>query len=264
MTWQHPPLHTLPMDSTTRFSSRAGDYAKYRPTYPDAVVGWVIELGMLRAGDSVADIGSGTGISAGLFLRRGFPVAGVEPNRAMRAAAEESLASYGDQFTSVRGTAEATSLAPASVDFAVIAQAFHWFDVDAARRELARTLRPGGAVLLMWNDRWNETPVMLEYEALLRRWSIDYETIRHDKVSEESIRRLFGGPYEFREFQWSAALDWETFSGRLRSASYTPPPEHSDHEPMLAALRAIFERHEHDGRVAFDYRTRAWCGRVTS
>ena len=82
----------------------------------------------------IADIGSGTGFLSELFLKNGNRVFGVEPNEAMRQAGEEYLASY-DGFASIDGSAEATTLDDASVDFVTAGQAFHWFDQTAARRE---------------------------------------------------------------------------------------------------------------------------------
>src|SRR5262249_25402422 len=82
----------------------------------------------------IADVGSGTGICAKIFLKNGNEVICVEPNREMREAAEASLVGYRG-FRSVDGTAEATTLPDASVDWVVAAQAFHWFEPDGARRE---------------------------------------------------------------------------------------------------------------------------------
>jgi SAM-dependent methyltransferase len=119
-------------DSTDRFTDRASDYAKYRPRYPAAMIRLLEERIGLRGGWKIADVGSGTGISSELFLDLGCEVVGVEPNRAMREAAEALFAGR-PNFRSLDGRAEATGLDPLSVDLYLSGQAFHWFDRPAAR-----------------------------------------------------------------------------------------------------------------------------------
>src|SRR3954469_11288986 len=127
------------MDPKQRFSDRVENYVRYRPTYPPIVLYHLRQVAGLVRGSVVADVGSGTGISARPFLDLGNTVYGVEPNPDMRAAAERLLAGY-PSFHSVDGTAEATGLADGSADLVVAGQAFHWFDPDAARREFRRIL----------------------------------------------------------------------------------------------------------------------------
>jgi len=113
------------------------------------------ELGLTK--DSViADVGAGTGLSSKPFLENGNVVYGVEPNAAMREAASEFLAEY-KNFESVDGTSSNTNLYDSSVDFAIAAQAFHWFEPESTRKEFKRILNPGGYVCLIWNERQLET-----------------------------------------------------------------------------------------------------------
>src|SRR5579884_1615786 len=144
------PLSEL--DPTGRFSGRAEDYARSRPRYPDAVLDALRRDIGLSPQTIVADIGSGTGILTEMFLRNGNVVYGVEPNPDMRRAAEQLLAGY-HRFHSINGTAEQTTLPAGSIDLVTAAQAFHWFDAAAARREFRRILRPPYIVALLWNDR---------------------------------------------------------------------------------------------------------------
>src|SRR5207244_4125864 len=129
----------------------------------------------------IADIGSGTGILAEMFLKNGNQVYGVEPNREMREAGERLLGGY-PRFTSVEGKAEATPLADSSVDFITAAQALHWFDLDAARTEFRRILNPRGWVVILWNDRRDESPFMQAYRQLLLRHSTDYLQVDHKRI----------------------------------------------------------------------------------
>src|SRR2546425_7349716 len=160
-------------DAKQRFSNRVADYARYRPGYPPAVLDLLRTECGLRPGHVIADIGSGTGLLSELFLKNGNRVFGVEPNEAMRQAGEEHLASY-DGFTSINGSAEATALLNASVEFVTAAQAFHWFDPMAARREFLRILKPRGWFVVLWNDRrMEEAQPTRDYEGLLERFGIE-------------------------------------------------------------------------------------------
>src|SRR5229473_3113962 len=154
-------------DAKKRFSTKVADYVRYRPSYPAAVVDLLRADCGLRSEHVVADVGSGTGILAKLFLENGNHVFGVEPNDEMRFAGEEFLSAV-KNFSSVAGSAEATTLPDASVDFVSVAQAFHWFEPAATRREFLRILRPEGTVVIVWNDRELDTTQFLrDYEALL-------------------------------------------------------------------------------------------------
>ena len=128
-------------DTIARFSNRVANYAKYRPGYPPEVLElFRREMGLTQ--DSlIADIGSGTGLSAKPFLENGNTVYGVEPNAAMRRAAEEYLKEF-PNFISHDGTAETKKLEDASIDFVIAAQAFHWFDPVNSRTEFRRILKP--------------------------------------------------------------------------------------------------------------------------
>lgn len=250
-------------NSTLRFSSRVGNYIKYRPGYPSAVINTLAGECGLTEKSIVADIGSGTGILSELFLKHGNPVFGVEPNREMREASERLLKQY-PNFTSVNGTAEATTLADRSVDFITAGQAFHWFDRKQARKEFARILKPNGCVVLIWNDRQTDASSFLrEYEELLQKYGTDYQQVNHRNVDTEAITAFFA-PQLFtrREFESQQVFDLEGLTGRLLSSSYTPEPGHPNHQPMLEALRAVFDRYQVGGKVTLDYATTMYFGHL--
>ena len=244
------------MESTERFSNRVADYVRYRPGYPDAIVETLREKAGLEADAVVADIGSGTGISSELFLRNGLRVYAVEPNDAMRDAAEEWLSGR-DGFQSVNGTADATGLPDRSVDLVAAGQAFHWFDREGARREFQRILRdPRGPVALFWNSRrTDDTPFLREYEALLHEFATDYANVNHRNIDHASLAAFFGRDFERVVIPTEQHFDFAGLAGRLLSSSYAPAPGHPRHDPMLARLRAIFDARSVDGRVSFLYDT---------
>lgn len=240
----------------TRFSDRVALYIRYRPSYPSAIVDMLRRETGLSARSRVADIGSGTGISAELFLRAGCTVYGVEPNQEMREAGERQLGAHA-AFSSVNGTAEATTLADHSVDFVVAAQAFHWFKPAPARAEFTRILKPGGWIVLMWNERkLDATPFLQAYEELLLRHGTDYASVRHENVGKEELSSFFtGGRYVTHTLANEQRFDYEGLKGRLLSSSYAPAEGQPGHDPMIEELASIFACHQANGEVCFEYDT---------
>ncbi|HVW68469.1 MAG TPA: class I SAM-dependent methyltransferase [Steroidobacteraceae bacterium] len=250
------------LSSTERFSTRVENYIRYRPGYPAAVLDLLRVRCGLTAAATVADVGSGTGILTELLLETGAAVYAVEPNREMRAAAERLLSDYG-RFRSVNGTAEATTLPDACVDLITASQAFHWFDVPPTRREFRRILRPGGWVVLIWNERPLEaSPFLDDYESLLRRHAAEYDQVTSRRADEAKIREFFGRAPETALFANRQTFDFAGLEGRLMSSSYAPEPGHPEHAPMIAGLRDLFERHNRAGKVNFPYRTLVYFGQL--
>ncbi len=143
---QKPELHQ--MNPQKRFSDRAEDYGKYRPSYPIKAVHCVLQGLEISSQLIAADIGAGTGISSHLLADRGIRVIGIEPNAAMRGVAKPHLlVEFRD------GSAENTNLPDNSVDLVTCFQAFHWFHPESTIKEFARILKPKGKVALVWNVR---------------------------------------------------------------------------------------------------------------
>jgi SAM-dependent methyltransferase len=239
-----PPESLRP---TARFSDRAADYARHRPSYaPEAIDAVLAGLGDPRR-LSAADVGAGTGISAALLADRGASVVAVEPNRAMREAAPPH-----PRVRWVEGTAEATGLPDASVDLVLCAQAFHWFRPREALVEFARVLRPGGRVALLWNERDESDAATAEYGRAV-------EAARLEGVAPIAPPPAVPGLSPAREATVAGhaqALDLDGLLGRARSASYVPK-EGPAHDEVVRRLRSLHARHAGpDGRVRLAYRTR--------
>lgn len=251
------------MDSKERFSNRVENYVRYRPSYPREILGTLRSECGLTPESVVADIGSGTGILTRLFLENGNLVYGVEPNARMREAGEEYLRDF-SLFRSVNGTAESTGLPDTSVDYAVAGQAFHWFDQRAARAEFARILKPDGWVAIVWNNREKDTsPFLRDYESLLRTYGTDYEQVTQKYPENDPLDKFFGeGASRGTSFENHQEFDFAGLRGRLLSSSYAPAEGHPQHEPMLAELRRLFERHARQGRVTFEYTTKLYFGHL--
>jgi SAM-dependent methyltransferase len=247
-----------------RFSTRVENYVKHRPGYPPEVLGLLREECGLTKESVVADVGSGTGILSELFLRNGNLVYGVEPNREMREAGARLLDSYAN-FVSVEGRAEATTLEDAGVDFVTAGQAMHWFEREATRREFARVLRPGGWVVVLWNERLTGgTPFLEAYERLLLDYGTDYREVSHKYAEDSLIEPFFGaGRFLHESFPNRQIFDLDGLRGRLLSASYVPEPGHPNFNPMMRTLDALFDEHARDGKVFVEYETKVYYGRLT-
>jgi SAM-dependent methyltransferase len=240
-------------DPTRRFAYRADVYARFRPSYPRQVTALLQEECGLSSASRVADIGSGTGLLSELFLDLGCEVFGVEPNLEMRRTGEQLLARH-SRFHSVDGRAETTTLPDASVDFVAAGQAFHWFEPAASRREFHRILKPGGHLVLLWNERAGGPGFQAAYDALVRRYAPETGRIKLDDMNT-----VFGGPvWRLVQFQNRQVLDLAGLQGRLTSSSYSPTPGTPQHQQMLDALAALFRDHESEGRVTLLYDTKMY------
>jgi len=251
-------------DPTRRFSSRVDNYIRYRPGYPPEVLETVKRECGLSSACIIADVGSGTGLLSRIFLENGNRVFGVEPNPEMREAGERVLRNY-PQFTSIAGTAEATTLPACSIDLVTAAQAAHWFDSGKARQEFVRILKPGGWAVLIWNERKTDsTPFLTAYENLLLTYGTDYSEVRHERTTSE-IDAFFAPPARFRSkvFENRQDFDYEALEGRLLSSSYTPQACDARYAPMVKELRQLFDQHQKDGLVGFEYNTRMYYGQLT-
>ena len=260
------------MSTVERFDDRADDYVRYRPTYPPEAIDAVLQgsdgcrgLTSLRGRprpfvafeDSdhgthdpeelvAADVGAGTGISARLLANCGVHVYAVEPNAAMRDRAEPH-----DRVEWRDGTGEATGLPDASVDLVLCAQAYHWFDPEAACREFGRILRPGGRLALMWNDGDEATPVARAYYDAVRAVATD-GTLSHKTVAAKPrVCAPFGEPRVLK-FRHAQRLDADGLIGRAMSASYVPK-EGEQAEWLRSRLREIHAEHAEDGVVSLWY-----------
>ena len=249
-------------DAKQRFSSRVADYIRYRPGYPTEALTPLRTECDLRSGHAIADVGSGTGFLSELFLKNGNRVYGIEPNEAMRAAGEEYLASF-DSFVSIDASAEATTLESGTIDFVTAGQAFHWFDPAAARREFQRILKPGGWVVVMWNERQMDSAFANAYEELLVKYGTDYQRVRESYPESQTMHDFFaGGSVSQRSVPNEQILDWEGLAGRLRSSSYAPQEGQANYAPMMAALEELFRANQEKDTVRMEYATHVYFGRL--
>ena len=243
------------------FSQKVADYAASRPDYAAALFDLLASRCPPSVGGLVADVGAGTGLLTRDLLRRGYDVVAVEPSAAMRAEADRQLgASAG--YRSVDGTAEAMPLAAASVDLVAAAQAFHWFDIERARAEFLRVLKPRGSVALIWNDRVFEDPLHVAFDELSARFGGARRGALLAHEDRAHVPRFFGAG-RWEELAWPHAhrLDAAGFLALIFSRSYIPARDTPAGREVAAAAQAVFDRFATDGAVEVRYRTVLFFGR---
>jgi SAM-dependent methyltransferase len=245
-------------DTVSRFSDRAADYVKYRPTYPPAAVQAIL-YGFGPAHRLVAaDIGAGTGISARLLADAGVRVVAIEPGEAMRRAADSH-----PNVHWLAGRAEATGLRSGSVDVVLCAQSFHWFQPAAVLPELARILKPLGRLAIMWNRRSTTDPLTAGYRGAIL--DVGGETEAERMTFDPGVlraSRMFTAPERlvFPNFQ---RLDLDGLIGRARSASYVPK-EGPAGERLINLLRALHRQYaDANGYVTLVYDTEVFLSEKT-
>lgn len=226
------------------FTTKVADYVASRPGYPDALYDGLAEHAGLRPGIVVADLGAGTGLLSEGLLERGAEVVAVEPNAPMRSAAERILG-HTPGFRAVEGAAEATSLPAHSVDLVTAAQAFHWFEVEASRREALRILKPHGLVALIWNDRVASEPLQQGLDALFARHGGQRRAALSDATSERAHVPAFFNGAEVRSFTvpHSHRLDEAGLLALAFSRSYMPHRDSPEGHRAAGDLRALFADH---------------------
>jgi SAM-dependent methyltransferase len=212
----------------TAFADVAGAYERGRPGYPDEAVRWLV-------GDEprdVVDVGAGTGKLTRSLVALGHRVVAVEPLDEMRA----ELVAAVPGVRALAGSAEAIPVAEACADVVTSAQAFHWFDHARALPEIARVLRPGGRLALVWNSRDDRDPWMARLSAI-----VGNETIQEtDVVPVLDASNLFG-PVERALFAFEQALDRDRLLDLVLSRSYLAKLAPPDRQPVLDAVGALYD-----------------------
>lgn len=247
------------MDNTGKFTGKAVSYTQGRRGYPEALLDLLAQAGgsgPLR----IADAGSGTGILSRAMLERGWTVYGVEPNDDMRREAERLLKEF-PLFHSVPGTAEHTLLPDASADLVTAAQAFHWFDAAAFKRECRRILAPGGKVALIWNFRVEDTPAVQEEGRTHRLYCSRFYGFSGGLADlQERIADFFDQRFQVFRFPSELSYTREQYIRRMLSSSYALGEREEGHDAWLDALSHLFERFQKDGKLMIPHETVAYLG----
>jgi SAM-dependent methyltransferase len=230
-------------------------YERGRPSYaPEAVELLIDELG-LGPHRRLLDLAAGTGKLTRQLLPSGVEVVAVEPVAAMR----EAFAAAVPGVEILDGRAEAIPLPEESVDAVTVAQAFHWFEREAALAEIARVLRPGGGLALIWNERDESVPWVAQLSKLMH-WDIrmPYDVgIDWRDVVDESRRFT---PLQKKALKHEQELDADRLVDRVVSTSYIAAMDDAERQTILDGVRALisdFPPRFHLPYVSHVY----WCRR---
>lgn len=243
--------------SAERFANRADNYTKYRPGYPSSIIHFLQEKIQFNGSWRVADIGAGTGIFSELFLKEGCEVIAVEPNAEMREKARPLLGKY-PALSILDATAENTGLENGSIDLVTVAQAFHWMDPVATKKEFERISKPGGHILLAWNIRLEDSPFLQAYEGLRRKYGGNYHTQRNE-VGNDSLRDFFApATVSIHIIPHSQWVDFVAFEGLFLSSSFIPIDNDVSLKNMENDLQQLFASYEKDGLIEIKYETKLY------
>lgn len=241
------------MDPLKRFTNRAADYARYRPSYPAAAIDFILAgLGdpkTLRA----ADIGAGTGISSRLLAERRLYVNAIEPNKEMLAAAQSH------PFVEYRsGSGEQTGLGDASVDLVTCFQSYHWLKREAAILEFQRILRPGGRIAVAWNIADNRDALSAAYDFAIEKAAGKVPCAQRDSAGDDLIANPPFRNGMKKLFTHRQRVELKVFLGRARSSSHLAL-EGAAFETCLRELTELHARHaDARGMVELAYETEVY------
>lgn len=221
------------------FGGVAEIYERARPGYPPDAVAWLV-------GDAprVLDLAAGTGKLTRALAAAGREVVAVEPSTAMLA----ELRRAAPAAEATVGTAEAIPLPDASVDAVTVAQAFHWFDLQPALREIARVLRPGGVLALVWNTRDDRSPWVARLSEL-----IGTESLRGSELEAEVRRSPLFGPLEHRSFEHAQLLDRSALLDLVASRSLCATRDPEGRVRMFEEVGRVFDEFAADGKLVLPY-----------
>jgi SAM-dependent methyltransferase len=241
--------HSRSSDDRSRsFGVVADVYDRSRPSYPDEALDWLLPAGARR----VLDLGAGTGKLTRSLVARGLDVVAVEPTPGMR----EQFAKVLPDVEIHDGTGESIPLPDGSVDAVLMAQAWHWVEPEKAAPEVARVLRPGGTLGLLWNVRDAGVEWIARLDRLL------------PGPGEEQLGSLAPrvgppfGPVERYDVRWSDQVSVESLLDLTRSRSWVIALEDARRAEVLEDVRAQAQAHlDATGSLALEYVTR--CSRAT-
>lgn len=267
-------------DPTRKMAERAAsfgvggaDYERFRPGFPPQVVPLIAKhlrlgpqalTGPANApllGDAL-DLGAGSGKLTEVLAPHTATLTAVDPSASMLHALEAKAL---PGVRTHRGTAEEIPCADASVDLVTVAQAFHWFDRDRAAAEIARVLRPGGLLALLWNGPAPQSPWDAEAHAWFHRGRLAQDTPQWGSPAEQAreVRDHVGELPGFAHveaacLEWSEPLTVGHYTDRWRTVSTYLVADAEERQRLERGLDTILGRHgvlAETGRVLLHHRT---------
>ena len=209
------------------FGAAAQVYERSRPPYPDQALDWLLPSNA----QSVLDLGAGTGQVARQLQRRGLSVVAVEPSLGMR----NELVRVLPDVPALSGSAEEIPLPDSSVDAVLVAQAWHWVDVAKAVPEVARVLKPGGQLGLLWNIRDERKDWVAKLGHLM------HQGIEQPMNSDSPVVGRPFGPIERLDIAWTHQMTRDAVVDLVASRSYVITLPEREHEALLRAVRYLLD-----------------------
>lgn len=247
-----------------KFNHLAEIYEKYRPSYPEKYVEDIIEKCHLNSESLVADIGAGTGILSRQLLHYNLKVIGVEPNADMRRILQKL--EINKNFKAIEGTAEHTNLEDNSIDFIVVAQAFHWFDKEKFKKECKRILKPNGKVWILWNQLDETKGIVKEQKSVDDKYTNRFQEVNgilSASKKEEQIQGFFkDNLYEKKVVDNPLENDKEKFIGSNLSKSYSLKKDDVNYDNYIEAFGEVFDKYNKNGKVMIPNKTYGYLGNV--
>jgi SAM-dependent methyltransferase len=226
------PVRRIPSENLTGYARSAAAYERGRPGYPPAAVDFLAARLRLRPGRTVVDLAAGTGKLTRALLATAADVVAVEPVAEMRTALPAGA-------RAVDGTAEDMPLNTGSADAVTVAQAFHWFDGDAALAEIHRVLRPGCSLALVWNRRRMDDPLNHAIEKLLAPYRGHTSALHADDWQRAFEDTELFGPLEGRVFPNDQSLDADGLADRIASVNFIAKLDEKERTKVVQAARAL-------------------------
>jgi ubiquinone/menaquinone biosynthesis C-methylase UbiE len=254
------PVHEI---AQRGFDREATTYERTRPSYPAQAVAWLVEHLGLGPGVRSVDVAAGTGKLTRLLATTRADLLAVEPVEGMRAILRDTLPAV----PVTAATAEQLPFASRSVDAVTVAQAFHWFDADAALPELRRVLRPAGRLGLLWNARDRGVDWVDRVWAVMDRVEKRAPWRERGQWSEAALPfDGWFGPVHRETFAHEQPLTPDDVVGRLKGVSHVAVLPAAEQARVLDEVREILATHpDTAGRdeLRIPYRVDAyWCERL--
>ncbi len=238
------------------FTTKAAEYAAGRPSYAPRAIEKIFSELVSKDGKN-ADIGSGTGIFAKEFIKRGYDVYCVEPNDAMRSEAEKRF-SGSPYFHSVAASAENTGLTEHSISLITAASAFHWFDVRGFYRECKRILKPDGIVGIIVNERIYDDFTQRQHE-LCEKYCHSFSSLAHSALETMELIKGFNGNFAVERFDFPLCYSKAAFVSRSLSSSYAPEKGTAEYDGYVRSLKALMDDNfEGDGITVANQTLMLW------
>lgn len=217
--------------------SDPGDYEAARPSYPPDAVAWFVDNLRIAPDAVVADVAAGTGKLTRLLEPTGADIVAIEPVAGMRDSFRRVL----PEMPLVAGTAEALPLARGALDAMTVAQAWHWFDHDRAIAEVARVLRPGGRLGLVWNARDRSVPWVDAVWSIMDRVEKRAPWRDHENWRDSALLRPMPGFSEMHsaEFRHAQETTPDGVVQRVASVSHVAVLPPAEREQVLDEVRHL-------------------------